>query len=115
MSERWRADQIHAEHLARRAARRDMARRINDASLEHLIAVLRYSSLLSGLFVLPTFVAAALVPDTAMAARLVLAALFLIAWTACTGYLGWWYFGNSSWRGGKDAVPSDVPRPGGQG
>lgn len=115
MSERRRADQIHAERLARRTARRDMARRINDASLEHLIAVLRYTSLLSGLFVLPTCVAVVLVPDSAMAGRLALAALFLLVWTASTGYLGWRYFGNSTWREDRRAVQSDVPRPGGQG
>lgn len=90
--------------------RRDAVRRANDASLEHLIAVLRYSSLVSGLLILPAFVAIALVPG--MADRLLLAAVLLAAWTAGVGYLGWYHFGNSSWKGGKDEVSGDVPRPG---
>lgn len=90
-------------------------RRLNDASLEHLIAVLRYSSLLSGLLILPTFLATALVADQRLSTRLFVAVLVLVGWTGSAGYLGWRYFGNSTWRGGKDAVPSDVPRPGGQG
>lgn len=101
MSERWRADQLHAEHQARRTARQEAVQRLNDASLEHLIAVLRYSSLVSGLLVLPAFVALALVPSPAVADRLFAAVLALVAWTAAAGYVGWWYFGNSTWRKGK--------------
>lgn len=114
MSERWRADQIHAAREARRVARRDMARRVNDASLEHLIAVARYSSLVSGLLILPAFLAMALVRDDGLAARLLVAAMVLIAWTAGAGYLGWWHFGNSTWREADREVSSDVPPSGGQ-
>lgn len=110
MSERWRADQLHAERLARRAARRGAVRRLNDASLEHLIAVLRYSSIVTGL----SAVLAACVFALLGRAGWAYVAGVLAGYTAAAGWFGWGQFGNASWRGGTDAVPSDVPRPGGQ-
>jgi hypothetical protein len=110
MSER--ADRARAARAARRTARRDAVRRANDASLEHLIAVLRYGSLFSALLILPAFLATALVADQDLAWRLFVAVCVLAGWSGVTGYLGWYHFGNSSWKGGKDEVPGDVPRPG---
>jgi hypothetical protein len=83
-------------------------RRLNDASLEHLIAVLRYSSIASGLAAVLALCVFALAGRASWA----YVGAILAGYTAAAGWLGWWHFGNASWRGGNHAVPSDVPRPG---
>jgi hypothetical protein len=90
VSERWRADQLHAERQARRAARHDAVRRLNDASLEHLIALLRYSSMFNALFAVGALIGKWWWP-----------AMVAGAYALTAGWVGWWYFGNSTWRKGK--------------
>lgn len=69
-------------------------RKLNDDGLEHLIAYFRYSSLVAlALAVLCAFYAA-----LAGTGRLAVAALVAAIYALGAGYLGWWHFGNSTWR-----------------
>lgn len=89
-------------------------RRLNDNSREHLIAVARYSSLLTAIGVLA---ALALGSATGRGRWFILAVVFA-AWSVSVGYVGWWHFGNASWResdSGKRQLPGELPRAGGQG
>lgn len=83
-------------------------RRLNDNSREHLIAVARYSSLLTALGVL---VALALGAATGRESWFVLAVVFAV-WSFGVGWVGWWHFGNASWRearDGQDQLRGRVP------
>jgi hypothetical protein len=80
-------------------------RRLNDHSLEHLIAVLRYSSLGGALFAVAALVGMWWWPAAVAGTYALLG-----------GWAGWWYFGNSNWRGeGSGGLPRDVPGTGRQG
>lgn len=88
-------------------------RRLNDNSREHLIAVARYSSLLTALGVLAALTLGA---ATGRERWYLLAVVFTV-WTFGVGYVGWWHFGNASWREVHDAgqLPGELPGPGRQG
>lgn len=64
------------------------ARDLNDNSLELLIALGRWTAVTSALALLIFLVAQAWWP-----------ALVTFSYAAGVGWLSWWYFGNSSWRG----------------
>jgi fatty acid desaturase len=72
--------------------------RINDESLDHLVAVLRYSSLVALLAAVVGFFLAAALGSQQLALACVIPAVYAVV----VGYLGWWTFGNSTWRQGSD-------------
>ena len=73
-------------------------KKINDDSLDHLVAVLRYSSLIALLAAVVGFFLAAVLGSRQLALACVIPAVY----AAVVGYLGWWTFGNSSWKEGSD-------------
>lgn len=72
----------------------ERVRRFNDETLEYVVAACRILAAVAALYGLAAVLTYAWTSDGRWAVQAVLSALVAIG----TGWLGYWYWGNSSWR-----------------